>query len=92
MSFQAVSDKEAAESPEDYIMHYNLNGIRMNEAAFQRLKARDRWNLPRSNFLNCGEAKGFRLFTGLVPWATISSARLWCGPAASRILIPTTLT
>ena len=36
--FQAVSDKEAAESPEDYMMHYNLNGIRMNEAAFQRLK------------------------------------------------------
>src|SRR5436190_1709562 len=37
-AFQTVSDAHAAEGPEDFIMKYNLNGIRMSESAFQRLQ------------------------------------------------------
>ena len=34
MPFQTVKDTDAGESPEDFILKYNLNGIRMSEAAF----------------------------------------------------------
>jgi hypothetical protein len=37
-AFQTISDGDAAESPDDFIMKYNLNGIRMSEAAFKRLQ------------------------------------------------------
>ena len=37
-AFQTVKDADAGESPEDFILKYNLNGIRMSEAAFQRLQ------------------------------------------------------
>jgi len=36
-AFQTVSDDDAGENVEDFVMNYNLNGIRMNEAAFRRL-------------------------------------------------------
>ncbi len=65
--FQAVSDKEAAESPEDYMMHYNLNGIRMNEAAFQRLKREISLEPARMELPQLWGSEDFRLFTGMVP-------------------------
>lgn len=65
--FQAVSDKEAAESPEDYMMHYNLNGIRMNEAAFQRLKREINLEPCRLELPQLWGSEDFRLFVGMVP-------------------------
>ena len=65
--FQAVSDKEAAESPEDYMMHYNLNGIRINEAAFQRLKREISLEPARMELPQLWGSEDFRLFTGMVP-------------------------
>ena len=65
--FQAVSDKEAAESPEDYMMHYNLNGIRMNEAAFQRLKREISLEPCRLELPQLWGSEDFRLFVGMVP-------------------------
>ncbi len=37
-AFQTVDDKDAGESADDFIMKYNLNGVRISEAAFQRLQ------------------------------------------------------
>jgi hypothetical protein len=37
-AFQTVSDADAGEAAEDFTMTYNLGGIRMNPAAFGRLK------------------------------------------------------
>jgi hypothetical protein len=37
-AFQTVNDADAGESPDDFIFKYNLNGIRISEAAFLRLK------------------------------------------------------
>jgi class 3 adenylate cyclase len=37
-AFQTVNDADAGESPDDFILKYNLNGIRLSEAAFQRLQ------------------------------------------------------
>ena len=37
-AFQTVSDSETEESPEDFILKYNVSGIRMSEAAFRKLQ------------------------------------------------------
>lgn len=66
-AFQAVSDAEAAESPDDYMMHYNLNGIRINEAAFQRLRKEISLEPSRQELPQLWGSEGFRLFTGMVP-------------------------
>jgi hypothetical protein len=65
--FQAVSDKEAAESPDDYMMHYNLNGIRMNEGAFNRLKREIALEPCRLELPQLWGNEEFRLFVGMVP-------------------------
>jgi hypothetical protein len=66
-TFQAVSDKEAAESPDDFMMHYNLNGIRMNEGAFQRLKREISLEPCRLELPQLWGSEDFRLFVGMVP-------------------------
>src|SRR5271154_4329128 len=37
-AFQTVSDADVEGSSEDFILKYNINGIRMSEAAFQKLR------------------------------------------------------
>jgi len=37
-AFQTVSDADAAESTEDFIMAFNLGGIRLSPAAFEKLR------------------------------------------------------
>jgi hypothetical protein len=66
-AFQAVSDSEAAESPDDFSMHYNLNGIRMNEAAFQRLRREITLEPCRLQMPQLWGNEEFSLFTGMVP-------------------------
>lgn len=36
--FQTVSDVDAGEAPEDFVMSFNLGGIRMSPAAFEKLR------------------------------------------------------
>ena len=36
-AFQTVSDADAGENADDFVMSYNLNGIRISEAAFRKL-------------------------------------------------------
>ncbi|HXW91397.1 MAG TPA: hypothetical protein VEK33_12690 [Terriglobales bacterium] len=37
-AFQTISDAEMENSPEDFTLKYNVNGIRMSEAAFHKLQ------------------------------------------------------
>src|SRR5581483_5061814 len=37
-AFQMVSDDDAGENADDFLMTYNLNGIRISEAAFRKLQ------------------------------------------------------
>jgi hypothetical protein len=37
-AFQTISDADAGENADDFMMSYNLGGIRMNEAAFKKLQ------------------------------------------------------
>ena len=66
-AFQAVSDAEAAETPDDSNMHYNLNGIRINETAYQRLKREISLEPCRMELPQLWGSENFRLSIGMVP-------------------------
>jgi hypothetical protein len=66
-SFQTASDVEAGESPDDFIMNYNLNGIRMSEAAFRRLEQEISLEPRRLELPQLWGSEEFRLYVGTVP-------------------------
>jgi len=66
-AFQSISEAEAAESQDDYSMHYNLNGIRINEAAFQRLRKEISLEPCRMELPQLWGNENFRLSIGMVP-------------------------
>ncbi|MGA9041903.1 MAG: hypothetical protein WB421_15330 [Terriglobales bacterium] len=66
-AFQTVSDADALESPEDFIMKYNLSGIRLSAAAFKKVQQEISLaplHLPLPALWGSEE---FRLYSGLVP-------------------------
>ncbi len=65
-AFQTVSDTEIEGSSEDFILKYNINGIRMSEAAYQKLQQEIslepcRLELPEPT------QEEYSLWSGLVP-------------------------
>jgi len=66
-SFQTISDGDAAESPDDFIMKYNLNGIRMSEAAFRRLQQEISLEPCKLQLPRLWGSEDFTLLYGLVP-------------------------
>ena len=62
-----MSDADLEDSPEDFILKYNLNGIRMSEAAFQRLKQEISLELLQAGSARSVRGEEFRLWSGLVP-------------------------
>jgi hypothetical protein len=66
-SFQTISDGDAAESPDDFIMKYNLNGIRMSEAAFKRLQQEISLEPCKLKLPQLWGSEDFVLLYGLVP-------------------------
>ncbi len=66
-SFQSASDEEMGEFPDDFVMNYNLNGIRMNQAAFHRLEQEISLQPCRLDLPQLWGSEDFRLYTGLVP-------------------------
>ncbi len=66
-SFQTISDGDAAESPDDFIMKYNLNGIRMSEAAFRRLQQEISLEPCKLKLPRLWGSEEFTLLYGLVP-------------------------
>jgi hypothetical protein len=65
--FQTVGDADAGESPDDFIMNYNCNGIRMNEAAFRRLEQEISLEACPVELPQLWGSEGFGLQAGLVP-------------------------
>jgi hypothetical protein len=65
-AFQTVSDGDAAESSEDFNLKYNLNGIRMSEAAFVRLQQEISLEECHLQLPELWGDESFRLFSGLV--------------------------
>ena len=66
-AFQTVNDADAGESLEDFVMKYNLNGIRISEAAFRRLEQEISLESCKLELPELWGSEGFRLYSGLVP-------------------------
>jgi hypothetical protein len=66
-AFQTVSDSDVEDSPDDFILKYNLNGIRISEAAFLRLKQEISLELSPLDLPKTWEGEEFHLWSGLVP-------------------------
>ncbi|HUK26010.1 MAG TPA: hypothetical protein VLV49_15615 [Terriglobales bacterium] len=65
--FQSGGDSETHESPDDFVMNYNLNGIRMSEAAFKRLEQEITLEACRAELPELWGSEAYRLLVGLVP-------------------------
>ena len=65
--FQRVSDDEARETPDDAMMNYNLNGIRMSEAAFRRMEQEISLEPCSLDLPELWGDEGFTLHSGMVP-------------------------
>lgn len=66
-AIQAVGDADAAESPDDFLMAYNLNGIRISEAAFQKLKQEISLDPCNLDFPKLFGSEDYKLYSGMVP-------------------------
>lgn len=65
--FQALSDREAGETPDDAILNYNLSGIRINEAGFKRLQEEISLEPCRMDFPALWGSEEYQMFSGMVP-------------------------
>lgn len=67
-AFQTVSDADMGDSPEDFILKYNVSGVRMSEAAFRKLQAEISLEVCQMDLPELKNKKEeYRLWTGLVP-------------------------
>jgi len=66
-AFQTVSDGELEDSLEDFIVKYNLNGIRISEAAFQKLQQEISLEACKLDFPELKAHGEYKLWSGLVP-------------------------
>jgi hypothetical protein len=66
-AFQTVSDADAGENAEDFTMTFNLGGVRINEAAFTRLKQEISLEPLSLELPALWGSEEFRLYSGLVP-------------------------
>src|SRR5580698_6455822 len=66
-AFQTVPDADVEDSPDDFILKYNLNGIRISEAAFQRLEKEISLEACKLDLPELKTQEEYRLWSGLVP-------------------------
>jgi hypothetical protein len=66
-AFQTVSDADLQDSPEDFILKYNVNGIRMSEAAFHKLQQEISLEPCKLELPELKTQEEYRLWSGLVP-------------------------
>ena len=66
-AFQTASDLGIEDSPEDFLLKYNVNGIRMSEAAFRKLQQEISLAPGKVDLPNFPAQEEFRLWSGLVP-------------------------
>ena len=66
-AFQTVSDADMGDSPEDFILKYNVNGIRMSEAAFKRLQQEISLQPCQLDLQGLSAQEESRLWSGMVP-------------------------
>jgi hypothetical protein len=75
-SFKTVEDADTGGTPEEFLMRYNLGGIHVNEAAFQKLRQEISLQLHEFDLQGLWGRERVRLFSGLVPVGTGSFHRI----------------
>jgi hypothetical protein len=65
--FQTTGSAEATETPDEFILNYNLSGIRVNEAGFNKLCQEVAVEDFKSNLPRLWGTEAFQLHTALVP-------------------------
>jgi hypothetical protein len=66
-AFQTLTGADAADSPDDFILKYNLNGIRISQAAFLRLQQEISLQACQLDLPALWGSEPFHLHRGLVP-------------------------
>jgi len=66
-AFQTISDADAGENADEFVMSYNLNGIRINEAAFRKLQREISLQATHLDIPAIWSTEQFKLYSGLVP-------------------------
>ncbi len=66
-AFQTISDADAGENADGFMMNYNLDGIRISQAAFAKLQREIALQPCRLNLPELWNSEKFRLYRGLVP-------------------------
>jgi hypothetical protein len=66
-AFQVVSDDDAGENADDLLLPYNLNGIRISEAAFKKLKHEISLQPCHLDLPSLFASDQYRLYSALVP-------------------------
>jgi hypothetical protein len=66
-AFQTATDVGIEENPEDFLLKYNVNGIRMSEAAFRKLQQEISLAPCKIELPTLPAQEEFRLWSGLVP-------------------------
>lgn len=64
--FQTVSDADAGEAAEDFVMSFNLGGIRLSAAAFAKMQREISLEPVSLNLPELWGTEGFRLYSALV--------------------------
>ncbi|HKS72158.1 MAG TPA: hypothetical protein VJQ82_03105 [Terriglobales bacterium] len=66
-AIQTANGSEAPESMDDFLMNYNLNGIRLSEAAFLRLREEISLEPCKLELPRLFGSENYELFSGMVP-------------------------
>lgn len=66
-SFKTVDDADTGGTPEEFLMRYNLGGVHINEAAFNKLQQEISLQLHEVELKGLWGKEKVRLFSGLVP-------------------------
>jgi hypothetical protein len=62
-----VSDQDAGENADEFLMTYNLNGIRISEAAFRKLRGEISLQERQLDLPGLWDKKEYKIYSGLVP-------------------------
>jgi hypothetical protein len=71
-AFKTVDDAFTGGTPEEFLIRYNIGGVHINEAAFQKLQQEIKLQLTAVELPGLWGKETVRLYSGLVPVATAS--------------------
>jgi hypothetical protein len=75
-SFQSVDDADTGGMPEEFLIRYNIGGVHINQAAFEKLQREISLQLHEMKLPMLFGDQIVKLYTGLVPLPTGSFQRL----------------